>query len=302
MVRMSAPMRFGLVGTGPWASTVHGPALGATDGIELVGVWGRSPDKTAALAGELEVTPFAELVHLLDAVDAVAFAVPPDVQADLAVRAARAGRHLLLDKPVALSGAQARAVAEAAEAHRVSSVVFFTDRFSDEGAAWLDALAGTGPWFGGDVRWLATLDVPGNPYAASAWRHEGGALWDIGPHVLSTLIGALGPVTRVSAVAGARDLVHLTLQHVSGASSTATISLFAPPAAVTHEALVWGEPGISRMPARAEGGAVAALSRAGSALRECAVTGSPHPADLRLGVQVVELLEDAAWQVAAPRP
>ncbi|WP_238695828.1 Gfo/Idh/MocA family oxidoreductase, partial [Streptomyces sp. E2N171] len=47
---------------------------------------------------------------------AVAVALPPAVQADLAVRAARAGRHLLLDKPIATTVAQGRAVVEAADA------------------------------------------------------------------------------------------------------------------------------------------------------------------------------------------
>ena len=48
-------MRFGLVGTGPWASRTHGPGLTAAKGVELVGVWGRHPEKTAVLAGELGV-------------------------------------------------------------------------------------------------------------------------------------------------------------------------------------------------------------------------------------------------------
>ena len=39
----------------------------------------------------------------LDAVDGVAFAVPPDVQAPIAVAAARAGKHLMLEKPLATS-------------------------------------------------------------------------------------------------------------------------------------------------------------------------------------------------------
>ena len=48
----SAPLRFGLVGTGYWARIAHAPALASTEGIELAGVWGRDPRAAAALAAE----------------------------------------------------------------------------------------------------------------------------------------------------------------------------------------------------------------------------------------------------------
>jgi predicted dehydrogenase len=298
---MTDPMRFGLVGTGPWAGDVHGPALAATDGIELGGVWGRSPDKATALAETLGVRPFAEIDALIDAVDAMAFAVPPDVQAELALRAARAGKHLLLDKPVATTGSQARALAEEAEARGITSVVFFTDRFTSESVAWFEELDRTGGWRGGDVQALATLDAPGNPFSDSPWRHERGALWDIGPHALSNLIGALGPVTSATGVPGAGDLVHLVLEHAGGATSTATLTLFAPPAAATQEVRVWGEAGVARMPTDSAGGPVAALSRAAATLVECVRDGTHHPADLRLGVTVVELIEHLEVQLSDQR-
>src|SRR5215203_4992490 len=83
-VGKSRHMRFGLVGTGPWAERVHGPALSGTPGIELVGVWGRSEERASALATDLGTTPYVDLDALVADVDAVAFAVPPDVQAELA--------------------------------------------------------------------------------------------------------------------------------------------------------------------------------------------------------------------------
>lgn len=291
-------MRFGLVGTGPWARAAHAPALVSTDGVELVGVWGRTPDKADALASTVGVRAFPTYEALLAEVDAVAFAVPPDVQVALAMEAARAGRHLLLDKPVATSAAQARELEQVASAQEVASVVFFTDRFSDGGASWIDTVSRSDRWLGGDVRWLSALDTPGNPYAESTWRRERGALWDIGPHALAILVGALGPVTDVRGVAGAGDLVHLVLRHGSGATSTATLSLFAPAAAVTQEVWLWGEEGSTRMPPRVVDGAVPALSRAVTALRESARSGVPHPADLRLGADVVELLELVQGQLS----
>ncbi len=290
-------MRFGLVGSGPWAHKVHGPGLGSAPGVELIGVWGRSPAKAASLAQSLGVESFVELDSLLDQVDALAFAVPPDVQVELALRAADAGKHLLLDKPVAIDPAQARELAQVADAADVASVVFFTDRFTDSGAAWFEQVQGS-TWLGGDVRWLAALDAPGSPYADSGWRREQGALWDIGPHALATLVGAIGPAAGILAVAGKGDLVHLVLTHVSGATSTATLSLFVPPEAVTHDVTLWGATGLSRMPARIPGEAVPALARAAESLAASARSGERHTADLRLGVTVTELLADAATQLA----
>lgn len=287
-------MRFGLVGTGPWASTVHGPGLLAAEGIDLVGVWGRSPAKTGALAERLGVTGHASLEAMLEDVEAVAFAVPPDVQVELACRAAAAGRHLLLDKPVSTTAAAAHRLAETAAAHDVASIVFFTDRFAAAATHWFAALAG-GRWSGASVRWLASLS--GDQYADSRWRHEKGALWDIGPHALSTLIAALGPVHDITCVGGPHDLVNLVLLHDSGATSTATLTLFAPPSAGQHEVLVWGEDGMSRMPDRVPGGDVAALGRAAQALVDSAATGAMHAADLLLGVRIVELLEQAQGQL-----
>ena len=69
---------------------------------------------------------------MLADVDAVAIALPPDVQAPLAARAARAGKHLFLDKPLALSVTAADDVVAAVTDAGVRSVVFFTSRFRPE--------------------------------------------------------------------------------------------------------------------------------------------------------------------------
>ena len=86
----SAPLRFGLVGTGYWARIAHAPALASAEGIELAAVWGRDPQAAAALAQAHGTTGYEDIAAFLAAVDGVAFAVPPDVQAPIAAAAARA--------------------------------------------------------------------------------------------------------------------------------------------------------------------------------------------------------------------
>ena len=220
-------MRFGLLGTGPWARAVHAAALAGHPSAELVGVWGRDLAKAKALGAEFDVPGFADVDELLAQVDAVAIALPPDVQAPLAERAAAAGKHLLLEKPIALQHARRpTASSTAVRDAGVASVVFFTLRFQAGTATWLTQAART-ELAGGAGSWLASL--AGSPFAASPWRHERGALWDVGPHALSVLVPALGPVVAVQAGAGLRDTVHLVLTHESGAASTVTLSLTVAP-------------------------------------------------------------------------
>src|SRR5689334_11838880 len=126
---MMAAMRFGVVGTGFWAREIHAGGVAAHPDATLAGVWGRDPAKAQAVADVHGVPAYGDFDRFLDAVDAVAFSVPPTVQADLAVRAAAAGKHLLLEKPLALGLDAANRVADAVAAAGVASVVFFTDRY-----------------------------------------------------------------------------------------------------------------------------------------------------------------------------
>src|SRR4051794_22806290 len=296
-VTKEEPMRFGLVGTGSWAARAHGPGLSAAQGVELVGVWGRDVDKAGRLAESLGVRAYADYDALLDDVEGVAFAVPPDVQASRALAAARAGRHLLLDKPLALDAAAAGELADVVAEQGLASLVFFTDRFADETRQWFDDLSQQGGWLGGWSRSIVSLDAPTNPYGGSRWRRERGALWDAAPHTLSTLSAALGPIVSISATAGRADLVHLVLSHHNGATSTATLTLLAPEAAQSGEVAVWGERGISAMPRRSRDPREP-YARAAAELVACADSGSAHPVDVRFGAHVVSLLEDAQRQIS----
>ncbi|MFI2376933.1 Gfo/Idh/MocA family protein [Streptomyces sp. NPDC018964] len=284
-------MRIGLLGTGPWARAAHAPALSGHPDLDLAGVWGRRPEAAEELAALHGTRAYGDVDALLADVDAVAVALPPAVQAELAVRAARAGCHLLLDKPLAPTVAQGRAVVEAAEAAGVASVVFFTTRFQPEPEAWIAEQERVGGWFTGRAQWLgAVFTSDGDPFAASAWRREKGALWDVGPHALSVLLPVLGAPRRVTAAAyGPGDTVHLVLDHAGGASSSLTLSLTAPPAAAGAMVELRGTAGVTSLPEASEG-AVPALARAADALLTAAGTGTPHPCDAAFALRVTEVL------------
>lgn len=291
-------MRFGMVGTGYWARMTHGPGIQASNN-ELVGVWGRDAAKTADVAKALGVEAFCSHTALLDAVDAVTYAVPPDVQAPLAIEAARAGKHLLLDKPVALDASTARELRDTARASGCRSVVFFTARYTPETRSWLDELAAVDGWRGSWTEWIVANQRPESPYKDSPWRQREGALWDLGPHLLATLIPALGAVRSVVAQPGMGDAVHLTLTHDSDAVSTASLALWAPPAAYTWGMRMWGDSGVSVAPV-ATTPATTALATAADELAAVVSTGTDHALGLDLGVQVVEALAAAADQLGRP--
>jgi predicted dehydrogenase len=288
-------VRFGVLGTGFWAKEIHAASLAAHPDADLVGVWGRDVAKAKAVGAEFDVAGYGDLDELLDQVDAVAIALPPDVQAPLAERAAAAGKHLLLEKPIALDVPAADRLVAAVRDAGVASVVFFTFRFQPETATWLEQAART-TLAGGHASWLSSL--AGSPFDSSPWRKEHGALWDIGPHALSVLVPALGPVVSVQAGGGLRDTVHLVLRHESGVASTVTLSHTVAPLSAGTEFFVHGDAGrIVLIPE--ERAAPRAFAVAVDELTAAAVAGGTHACDVGFGRDVVAVLEAAGRALAS---
>ena len=179
--------------------------------------------------------------------DGVAFAVPPDVQAPIAAAAARAGKHLMLEKPIALAEAEADELVAAVAEGQVASVVFFTLRFRADMRAWLADVTARGGWAGGLTSWFGSSLLESSPFN-TPWRRDKGALWDLAPHMISLLWAALGPVTSVTADAGPADVSHLILHHEGGASSTVTVTQNGGEAAAGFEAYLWSDRGRSVAP------------------------------------------------------
>ena len=294
---MTRPLRFGLVGTGHWAQITHAPALASTDGIDFAAVWGRNVGAAAELADRYHANTYHDISAFLANVDAVAFAVPPGVQAPIAVRAAEAGKHLLLEKPIAISAADADALAGAVEQAGVASVVFFTARFQADVRAWLSEVTATGRWAGGCAVWLGSALRAGNPFN-TPWRRDKGGLWDLAPHLISLLWASLGPVQSVTAQAGHADVTHLILRHEPGATSTVTVTLNAPQSAELADLFVWGEAGRSAAPVETSQ-PVTPLRTALTELAANARSGqTSHPCDVHFGRQVGRVLTDAQHQIS----
>jgi predicted dehydrogenase len=295
---MTRSLRFGLAGTGHWARITHAPALASTDGIDFAAVWGRNTDAAAELAGRYHATAYHDVSEFVANVDAVAFAVPPDVQAPIATRAARAGKHLLLEKPIVTSAADADALADAVEQAGVASVVFFTARFQADVRAWLCEVTAAGGWAGGCAVWLGSALRAGNPFN-TPWRRDNGGLWDLAPHLISLLWASLGPVRSVTARAGLADITHLILRHEPGVTSTVTVTLNAPQSAGFADLFLWGEAGRSAAPVETEQ-PVTSLRTALTELVANARSGqTAHPCDVHFGREVGRVLAEAQHQIGA---
>lgn len=340
------PIRFGLVGTGYWALHTHGTALSASPHSELTGVWGRDPGKAEDLGRRLGARGYSDLDELLANVDAVSLAVPPDVQAHIALKAARAGCHLLMEKPMSLEVEQAEALVAAVEAADVAAIIFFTGRYRPDLERWTAAAQDAGPWHSAHLVHYANIFQPGSPYSSSVWRREYGALWDIGPHALATVLPIMGPVVSVAARSGpvGSDTVHLVLSHaapgtpppvdivaetvlssgmeegtpgavslaepgaisvpggMSGPVSTSTISLSLtmPPAAIATNLTLYGEHGV-RMRPEGSFDAVDGFGAAVADLADMVATGERrHRCDVHFGLEVVRVLTAAEQAMALP--
>ncbi|GAA3343893.1 Gfo/Idh/MocA family oxidoreductase [Amorphoplanes nipponensis] len=217
----TAPVAVGLVGAGPWAATMHGPVLAAGPETRLTAVWARRPEAAARLAAELGTHAAGSYEELLDGCAAVAFAVPPDVQAALAPRAARAGKALLLDKPIALDLDAARGLADAVAEHGVVSQLVLTKRYHPSTRAFLAAAAAFGTT-GARACYLHGAFLGGA--MATGWRLTRGALYDLGPHLLDLADAALGPVEELRATGDSRRWIELTCVHRGGAVSQLSLS------------------------------------------------------------------------------
>jgi len=254
----------------------------------------RRPEAATELADRHGTEAVATFEELLDRCDAVAFAVPPDVQAPLAIDAARAGKHLLLEKPIAMDLSTAERLADAVHESGVRSLVVLSWRYAASVRAFL--ASGTDfAAFGGRGVFVSGALLGG--MFATPWRLERGPLFDLGPHVIDLLDAALGRVVDVRAAANGIDWVELALQHEGGAVSSA--SLCATSALQPHRAGVelYARDGILEIDCTSAVGAEAFATLA-EELATSILDDTPHALDVDRGLHLQRLIASAATQLA----
>jgi predicted dehydrogenase len=285
----------GLVGAGPWAEMLHAPMLAGGPETTLAGVWARRPEAARALAEAHGTRAVGSLEELWDRCEAVAFSVPPDVQAELATAAARAGKHLLLDKPLALTVGPAEELAAAVAEAGVVSQMVLTNRYGPRGRAFLAEAAGF-EVVGARVASLSGPLLGGSPFG-TPWRRRHGALLDVGPHLLDLLEAAVGPIEELSGRGDPLSWVSLTCRHAGSQVSEVSMSISLPE--TLFECVLYGPAGslAYRRPPDPPS-AAAELQAAAATLRrefaEAVTSGNAPDLDVNRGLRLQRLLDAAA--------
>jgi len=289
---MSDALRVGLVGAGPWAQMVHAPVLAAGPETVLAGVWARRPEVAAELAAKHGAQQCDSLDALFEICDAVAFCVPPDVQADLATKAAGAGKALLLEKPIAADVAGAERLVKSVDDAGVPSMIVLSWRYADAVREFIAAARAADVW-GGRGSFVGGGLIQG-PFR-TPWRLERGAVLDLGPHILDLLDASIGTITGVEARGDPHRIVSILCEHEGGVTSVASISAFSPVQPARTGAEVWGPDGVIEVDcARSVGREAFATLR--DEFAACA-RGERHELDVHHGLHLQRLIDAAESQL-----
>jgi len=245
-LRPSEVVRTGLIGCGKIAP-YHAQALAVSPQSQFVAVCDGQTERADAFASEYGVPRvFSDPIALLHSgeVDAVAICTPHPSHADLVVAAAEAGVHVLCEKPVAITLADANRMIATADREKVKFGVIFQRRFwpaAQRIRAAIDAGKIGAPALG---ECTARLWRPESYFASDPWRgtwaaEGGGILMNQAVHVIDQLQWFMGLATEVSgriatlrhgAYIDVEDTAVATVAFANGGLATITAaSTFDPP-------------------------------------------------------------------------
>lgn len=200
---MKFPLRVGLIGAGAIARSQHLPAWSKLPEFKVVALADPSPVSLAAVPGEFQVdrrvTDYRELLDARD-IDVVDICVPSALHGEVATAALQAGKHVLCEKPMATSRADAAAMLQAWRASGKKLMIGQHMRF-EPSVIQLQAYLQRNP--PGDVyftrgQWLRRRRLPARPGFTDRRLSGGGALYDLGVHLLDLawwLTGCPRPAT-----------------------------------------------------------------------------------------------------------
>jgi predicted dehydrogenase len=284
-----SPVRIGLVGGGPWAKFFHAPLISSHPETTLTGVWSRRQTAAEEIARAHHASSFQSFEEMLHHVDALSFAVPPDVQAKMAVVGALAGKALLLEKPIALDLGQADELAGVIDETGVPTQLVLTWRYAPRVRAFLDAVRQCAP-LGGRGQFLTGGFLGG--MFATPWRLERGPLWDLGPHVIDLLDAALGPIDEIAAIGDLHRWIDLHLVHASGTVSQASITAYSRLDPSRAGVAIYHPDGVLEVDA--SGVSQEAAPVIASEFAATVRSGQSHALDVHRGLYIQNLLTSAA--------
>lgn len=223
--------RVGIIGYG-WAATAHADAINGTEQGEVTAIYSSRKldyaEVSATHGGSIKTYTDVDAMLAAEDVDVVSITSYPNQHREQAVAAANAGKHIILEKPMALNWEDCKAIHDAVVANGVKACVCFelryisqfltTTKLLDEGLIGdvhygeIDYYHGIGPWYG-QYRWNTTAE------------NGGSSLLSAGCHALDALLLCMGKeVEEVSSYATTSK--HEIFQKYEYATTTASILKF----------------------------------------------------------------------------
>ena len=201
-------MHLGIIGAG-MISDFHARAIVAMEGVELAAVYARRPEAASALAGRFGCAAYSDLDAFLahPGLQAVTICTPSGAHLEPVLAAAKAGKHVICEKPLEVTVERVDEMVAACESSGVGLAGIFPRRFNPATKLLKHAIeAGR---FGrislaeANIKWWRTQAY----YDSGAWRGTwaldgGGALMNQGIHTIDLLLHLMGDVVRVQADAG----------------------------------------------------------------------------------------------------
>lgn len=227
------PLRAGLVGYGLAGSVFHAPLIATADGLTLDTVVTANPDRQEQARAEHPGVRIAaapqELWDRAGELDLIVLASPNRTHVPLAEAALKAGLPVVVDKPIAGTAAEARALAALAEERGLLLSVFQNRRWDNDFLT-LAALLAAGEL--GTVSRFESRFERWRPQPKGGWRESGdpaeigGLLYDLGSHLVDQALTLFGPAATVYAESDVRrpgahvdDDTFIAIGHTGGVRS-----------------------------------------------------------------------------------
>jgi predicted dehydrogenase len=234
MENSSLPIKLGIIGAGHIGNR-HGHHAARLPDAVVTAVADTHFDKAQVLAHTLNAVPFDNTDKLLQTdVDAVIVAVPTVAHRALVEQALAAGKHVLCEKPLALTLSECDTLITAAQIADKNLTVGHVLRFFPEYANAKRQVEGGAIGEVAAVRLRHAGRYPTTPWFADVTQ-SGGILLDLLVHEFDFLLWCFGPVVRVHA----RTLTDKKFSHLD----YALVTLRHASGVIAHVEGVWGEPG-----------------------------------------------------------
>jgi UDP-N-acetyl-2-amino-2-deoxyglucuronate dehydrogenase len=199
---------FGVVGAG-MISKFHAKAFEAMPNAKLVAILDRSDERATAFAKENNCTAYTDMDNFLahPGLDFVTICTPSGSHMDPAIAAAKAGKHVIVEKPVDVTIEKIDAMIKAADENNVHLIGILPRRFNESTKIFKKAIEngrfGKIVLADAYVKWWRTQAY----YDSAAWRGTwaldgGGALMNQSIHTIDLLLHLMGDVKSVCAFAG----------------------------------------------------------------------------------------------------